>query len=341
MNKEEAYPARWWDEDGKGKILCTLCPRYCHIGPGQAGFCYIRQNQDGHLYTLGYGRPTGFGVDPIEKKPLNHFYPGSSILSFGTAGCNLGCKFCQNWSMSKARLDEVNSMYASPDDVIAIARKYRTPSIAFTYNEPIIFGEYVMEISALARHEQIKCVMVTNGYIDKEARKEVFKDIDAANVDLKAFTDRFYHHLTFSHLADVLDTLVWLKNETNIWLELTTLIIPDENDSDQEIKQMCDWITANLGDAVPLHFTAFHPDFKMRDYAPTPGSTLRAARNLALAAGIKYCYVGNVHDPSGQTTYCPQCQTPLIRRDWHSVISNRIVQGNCPECQTKIAGIGL
>jgi pyruvate formate lyase activating enzyme len=331
--------AKWWEPAEGNKILCTLCPRYCKIGDGQPGFCYIRQNIDGKLYSIGYGRPTGFAIDPIEKKPLNHFLPGSTILSFGTAGCNLGCKFCQNWSMSKAKLDDLNSIEASPEYVISLAKRYDSPSIAFTYNDPTIFGEYVIDISKIAREEGIKSIMVTAGYIDKEARKDVYKYIDAANVDLKGFTERFYWKNTYSHLNDVLDTLVWLKNETDVWFEITTLLIPDENDSSEEVKQECDWILKNLGDSVPLHFTAFHPDFKMRDKERTPEKTLNKARKIAMDLGIKYCYVGNVHNTEGQTTYCPNCGEKLIKRDWHSVISNKIVNGTCKSCGYKIEGV--
>ncbi len=330
--------ALWWETQDNGKILCTLCPRYCTIGEGQKGFCFIRENINGKLYSIGYGRPTGFAVDPIEKKPLSHFYPGTDILSFGTAGCNLGCKFCQNWTTSKSKYDDLRSVEASPEDVIKIAKKYKTPSIAFTYNDPTIFGEYVIDISKLAREEGINSVMVTAGYIDKEARKDVYKYIDAANVDLKAFTEQFYHKITFSHLNDVLDTLYWLKHETGIWFEITTLLIPDENDSQEEIQQMCDWILENLGDQVPIHFTAFHPDFKMLDKTRTPASTLNMARNIALNSGIKYVYVGNVHSLEGQTTYCPNCNEPLIIRDWHSVIDNKLKDGKCWKCDTRIAG---
>lgn len=330
--------ALWWETQDNGKILCTLCPRYCTIGEGQKGFCFIRENINGKLYSIGYGRPTGFAVDPIEKKPLSHFYPGTDILSFGTAGCNLGCKFCQNWTTSKSKYDELRSVEASPEDVIKIAKKYNTPSIAFTYNDPTIFGEYVIDISKLAREEGINSVMVTAGYIDKEARKDVYKYIDAANVDLKAFTEQFYHKITFSHLNDVLDTLYWLKQETDIWFEITTLLIPDENDSPEEIQQMCDWILENLGDQVPIHFTAFHPDFKMLDKTRTPTSTLNMARTIALNSGIKYVYVGNVHNLEGQTTYCPNCKEPLIIRDWHSVIDIKLKDGKCWKCSSVIAG---
>lgn len=339
MLNQNFHSALWWQETDHDRLLCTLCPRYCKIGEGQSGFCYIRKNIDGKLYSLGYGRPTGFAIDPIEKKPLNHFLPGTGILSFGTAGCNLGCKFCQNWTMSKAHLDEVNSLYASPEQVVELARKHQVPSIAYTYNDPIIFGEYVVDISRLAREEHIRSVMVTNGYIDPEARKDVFRFVDAANVDLKAFTERFYSKLTLSHLAPVLDTLKWLVHETDVWLEITTLLIPGENDSDEEIKQMIGWILSNLGADVPIHFTAFHPSFRMLDHPPTPHSTLTRARKIALDAGIHFCYVGNVRDVPGQTTFCPNCHAALIERDWHSIYTNNIKEGHCAKCGQKIPGV--
>ncbi|GJQ62766.1 MAG: AmmeMemoRadiSam system radical SAM enzyme [Melioribacteraceae bacterium] len=331
--------ADWWEEAPNGKLLCTLCPRYCTIGEGQKGFCYIRENIDGKLYSTGYGRPIGFAVDPVEKKPLNHFLPGTEILSFGTAGCNLGCKFCQNWTMSKAKLDDVNSMRVSPEEVIKIAKKNNVPSIAYTYNDPTIFGEYVIDVSKIGREAGLKSVMVTAGYIDKRARKDVYKFIDAANVDLKAFTEQFYHHLTFSHLKDVLDTLVWLKHETDIWFEITTLLIPGENDSRDEIGRMTEWILENLGETVPLHFTAFHPDFKFRDKSATPASTLVSARKIALNAGLKYVYVGNVFHDEGQKTYCKNCGTPLISRTWHRVNFNKINSGKCQNCGTLQDGV--
>jgi pyruvate formate lyase activating enzyme len=335
----EYKAARWWRTDSHNKILCTLCPRYCRIGPGQSGFCFIRRNIDNQLVTTGYGHPTGFAVDPIEKKPLSHFLPGTGVLSFGTAGCNLGCRFCQNWSISKARLDDLKALSVTPEQVVGLAKKHHTPSIAYTYNDPTIFAEYVIDISRLAREEGIRSVMVTAGYIDQEARKDVYQYIDAANVDLKAFSERFYHKLTYSHLADVLDTLVWLRKETEVWLELTTLLIPGENDSQEEINQLCDWVVENLGEDVPLHFTAFHPDFKMTDKPRTPATTLDRARDIAGRSGIRYCYVGNVSDTSGQTTYCPSCHMALIKRDWHQVLSNRLDGNTCPSCHTEIAGV--
>jgi len=339
MSQSDYKVAKWWHKEANGKLLCTLCPRYCKIGPGQSGFCFIRRNVNDTLVTAGYGHPTGFAIDPIEKKPLSHFLPGSTILSFGTAGCNLGCRFCQNWSISKAHLDDLQSISATPEQVVQLAQKQKAPSIAYTYNDPTIFGEYVIDISRRAREENIRSVMVTAGYIDKEARKDVFKYVDAANVDLKAFTDRFYHKLTSSHLADVLDTLIWIKHDTEVWLEITTLLIPGENDSNDEITQMCDWILKNLGDSVPLHFTAFHPDFRMIDKPRTPESTLKSARRIALESGILYCYVGNVYDQEGQTTYCPSCNKALLIRDWHTIINNYLIDDSCPSCGYKIAGI--
>jgi pyruvate formate lyase activating enzyme len=330
--------ALWWRTEEDGRILCTLCPRFCRMGEDQAGFCYIRKNIGGKLYSLGYGTSTGFAIDPIEKKPLNHFLPGSEILSFGTAGCNLGCRFCQNWSISKAKLDEANSLGASPEKIVQLAKRNRVPSIAFTYNDPVIWGEFVIDISRRAREQGLKSVMVTAGYITPEARPEVYRYIDAANVDLKAFTERFYHKITFSHLDPVLDTLMWLKHETNIWFEITNLMIPGENDDPDETKRLCDWVMQNLGESVPLHFTAFHPDFKMTDKLRTPAATLQGARRIALAAGIKFCYVGNVFDDEGQTTYCPACKSVLIRRSWHDILENNLNGDRCA-CGARIAGV--
>jgi len=330
--------AKWWELQKNGKILCTLCPRYCSIGNGQRGFCYVRQNLDNKLYAVGYGRPTGFAIDPIEKKPLNHFYPGSEVLSFGTAGCNLGCKFCQNWTMSKSTIEQTNSLTVTPEQVISLAKKHNVKSIAFTYNDPTIFGEFVIDVSKLAKDEGIKTVMVTAGYIDPKAREEIYKYIDAANIDLKSFSENFYHKLTFSHLQDVLSTLIWLKRETNTWLEITTLLIPEENDSYEELKNLSNWIVKNLGDEVPLHFSAFHPDFKLNHKSRTPLSKLIEARNIAISEGIKYCYTGNVHYVDGDTTKCPKCNEEIIVRDWYSINRINLDGENCSSCGTKISG---
>lgn len=331
--------AKWQETLENDKIRCTLCPRYCRLSDGQTGFCAVRQNINGKLYALAYGRPTGFAIDPIEKKPLNHFLPATNILSFGTAGCNLGCKFCQNWTMSKAQLDDAQAMHVQPDQVVKLAKQRHTPSIAFTYNDPIIFGEYVIDIARLAREEGIHSVMVTNGYIDPVARREVFKDIAAANVDLKGFSETFYRKLTLARLQPVLDTLIWIKNETNVWLEITTLLIPGANDATDEIKAMCEWILDNLGESVPVHFTAFHPTFRLTDRPRTAEHILRNARQLALEAGIKHCYLGNISDTAAQSTYCPQCGELLIQRDWHRTAILNLKNGRCAACNQPIAGI--
>ncbi len=339
MNPYEAHIGRWQRPLNNNRTQCTLCPRYCKIPEGKSGFCYIRKNIDGNIQNIAYGRPTGFAVDPIEKKPLFHFLPGTGVLSFGTAGCNLGCKFCQNWHISKVKIDDANSIEATPEQVVKLAKDNGCPSIAFTYNDPTIWAEYAMDISILAREEGIKSVWVTAGYITKEARIDAYENVDAANVDLKAFSQEFYGKITLSKLEPVLDTIKWLKNETDVWIEITNLIIPTLNDGDDEFKKMVDWISENLGDEVPLHFTAFHPDFKLKNLARTRADTLNRARKIALDAGLKYCYVGNVHDISSSSTRCPSCNTVLIERDWHSVLQNIISNGTCPNCEMIIPGV--
>jgi pyruvate formate lyase activating enzyme len=336
----EAHAARWWRTEDSGKILCTLCPRYCQLGDGQAGFCFIRQRRGDELVSLGYGRTTGFAVDPVEKKPLNHFLPGTPILSFGTAGCNLGCKFCQNWDISKAKLDDEHSAPVSAERVIELAIEQGCPSVAMTYNDPVIWAEFAIDIVRAGAARGVRSVLVTAGYVTDEARPDLFEGVAAANVDLKAFTEDFYHKVTFSHLDPVLDTLRWLRRETDVWFEITNLLIPGCNDDPAETGRLVEWIGAELGDDVPLHFTAFHPDFKMRDLPPTPPSTLRAARRRALDAGLKYVYTGNVHDPDGQTTWCPGCGAAVIRRDWYVVDPSGLAAGGaCARCNTRIAGV--
>jgi pyruvate formate lyase activating enzyme len=338
-----SHPARWWHEEDNGKLVCTLCPRYCRLGDGQAGFCFIRKNEGGKLVSLGYGRTTGFAVDPIEKKPLNHFLPGTQILSFGTAGCNLGCKFCQNWDMSKARLDDLASAPVSPAQVIDLAVAQGCPSVAMTYNDPVIWAEFAVDIAREARARGVRSVLVTAGYVTAEARPELYENIDAANVDLKAFTEDFYHKVTFSHLDPVLETLKWIKRDTKVWLEITNLMIPGLNDAESETKKLAEWIGAELGDEVPLHFTAFHPDFKMRDIPPTPPSTVARARQIAREVGLKYVYTGNVHDRAGGTTWCPSCAAPVIERDWFAIKPvgldiDGAGAGACRACGARIAG---
>lgn len=334
-----AHAAAFWNVEDDGRIVCTLCPRYCRLHEGQAGFCYIRQNIGGQLWSLGYGRPTGFAIDPIEKKPLNHFLPASPILSFGTAGCNLGCQFCQNWDISKARLDELRSHNVTARQVVDLAEREGCPSIAFTYNDPVIIGEFVIDVSREARARGIRAVMVTAGYITPEARPEVFRYCDAANVDLKGFSESFYAKHTLSSLAPVLDTLVWLRHETQVWVEITTLLIPGLNDGDEMLREQCLWIMENLGNDVPLHFTAFHPDYKMTSIQATPASTLRRARRIAIDAGLRFVYIGNVHDEEGQTTWCPDCRTAVITRRGYAVHVPSPADGRCPGCGTRIPGV--
>jgi AmmeMemoRadiSam system radical SAM enzyme len=331
---------RYWHpvEDG-ARIFCDLCPRACVLKPGDRGFCFVRKNVGGQMVLTTYGRSTGFCVDPIEKKPLNHFLPGTSVLSFGTAGCNLGCRFCQNWSISKSREIERLSEEATPEAIAQAALRLNCRSVAFTYNDPVIWAEYAIDVARACHQVGIKTVAVTAGYITPEARPEFYSVMDAANVDLKAFTEGFYQHLTLAHLEPVLDTLRWLKHESNVWFEITNLVIPEENDSPDEIARMCDWILTNLGDEVPVHFTAFHPDFKLTNRPPTPPATLVRAREQAVKAGIKFPYIGNVNDVKRQSTYCPDCRQLLIARDWYELGAYNIKDGCCSKCRRVIAGV--
>jgi pyruvate formate lyase activating enzyme len=335
----DLYPARWWHALDDGRIQCDLCPRDCRLQEGQRGACFVRAMEGGRMVLTTYGRSSGFCIDPIEKKPLNHFYPGSSILSFGTAGCNLACKFCQNWDISKSKDMDKLADQASPRAIARTALEYGCRSVAFTYNDPVIFAEYAMDVADACHEHGIQTVAVTAGYMHAEPRREFYSKLDAANVDLKAFTDEFYFKLTGAHLQPVLDTLVYLKHETRVWFEITTLLIPGRNDSDAEIRAECQWIMKELGPDVPVHFTAFHPDYKMEDVPPTPPATLTRARHIALEAGLHYVYSGNVHDLDGGTTPCPACQMPLIARDWYHITSYRLTpEGRCPDCGTAIAG---
>ncbi|HEX9400632.1 MAG TPA: AmmeMemoRadiSam system radical SAM enzyme [Anaeromyxobacter sp.] len=333
------HEARYWEPAPGGKVLCTLCPRECRIGEGQDGFCFIRRNRGGRLVIAGWGTTTGFAVDPVEKKPLDHFYPGSTVLSFGTAGCNLGCRFCQNWDISKARHDEAASEHEwTPERVVDLAVRMRAPGIAFTYNDPTIWAEYAIDVAREARARGLFTVFVTNGYVGRTAREEIFRHMDAANVDLKAFTDRFYAHETLSHLEPVKETLEWLARETRVWVEVTNLVIPGLNDAEDETRALADFVVTRMGPDVPVHFTAFHPDYKMTDRPRTPATTLTRARAIARAAGLRYVYTGNVHDRDGQTTFCPGCGARVIERDWFAVRATLLRGSACAACGTRIAG---
>ncbi|MCI0359202.1 MAG: AmmeMemoRadiSam system radical SAM enzyme [Planctomycetaceae bacterium] len=330
----------WWhdDESEAGRIVCDLCPRDCHLRPGDRGFCFVRENRDGRMVLSTYGRSTGFCIDPIEKKPLNHFYPGTSVLSFGTAGCNLGCKFCQNWSISKSREIEQLSEDASPEAIATAALKLGCKSVAFTYNDPVVWAEYAIDAARACRAAGVKTVAVTAGYITPAARPAFYEHMDAANVDLKGFTEKFYRHLTLSHLEPVKETLQWLVHESPVWTEITNLIIPRENDSPDELKSMCDWILAALGPNVPVHFTAFHPDFRLMDRERTPAETLLAAHDIATRAGLNYVYVGNIQARSQQTTHCPGCRRPLVEREGYNLRHYALDGSRCRHCGTAIHG---
>jgi len=340
MSDESSYKARWWHTHPQtGKVVCTLCPRECQIPEGQRGFCFVCANRGGELVLTTYGRSSGFCIDPIEKKPLAHFLPGTAVLSLGTAGCNLGCKFCQNWDISKSREMDTLTSHAGPEQIVDAAEQSGCRSIAFTYNDPVIWAEYAIDIAQAARPRGIKTVAVTAGYIGAEARAEFFNCIDAANVDLKAFSETFYRKLTQTRLKPVLDTLIYLRHETDVWFEITTLVIPGENDSPDELGAMCDWIVDKLGTDVPIHFSAFHPDFKMKDTPPTPHDTLIRARQAALDAGLRYAYVGNVHDLKNESTYCPGCGELLIERDWYNLRRYRLAGSRCSNCGHRIPGV--
>ncbi len=328
------HPARYFESKNNREVTCQLCPRNCHLTDGKRGVCFVRQNIEGSMILTAYGRSSSFAVDPVEKKPLFHFYPNEPILSFGTAGCNLTCQFCQNWSISKSRAMETLSQHASPEQIVQLAQREGCKMIAFTYNDPVIITEFVVDVAKIAHENNIKTVAVTAGYISAPARNEFFSHMDAANVDLKAFTDRFYQKLASASLQPVLDTLKYIKHETKCWLEITNLVIPKENDDPQEIKEMCEWIVENLGPEVPLHFSAFHPDFKLSHRESTPLSTLESCYEIAQKAGIKYVYLGNVTKQDTATTYCHECQKPVITRDWHHVQENLLKEnGACPHCQ--------
>ena len=340
MSSPSIVKTKYWHLLDDGRVQCDLCPRECKLHEGQQGLCFVRENLNNELVLTTYGRSSGFCIDPIEKKPLNHFLPGSPVLSFGTAGCNLACKFCQNWDISKSREMDTLADAASPEAIAEKAAAFQCRSVAFTYNDPIIFHEYAIDVAAACKEKNIKSVAVTAGYVNPEPRAEFYQWMDAANVDLKAFTDHFYHKITGGHLQPVLETLQYIKQQTDCWLETTTLIIPGENDSEKELTEMCQWVVDNLGSDVPMHFSAFHPDFKMTTQPPTPATTLTMARDIALKAGVHYAYVGNVHNRDADSTWCHHCGALLIERDWYELGKWNIdTKGHCQSCNTKVAGI--
>jgi pyruvate formate lyase activating enzyme len=343
-SRQSSHPAsvatRYFRRDGEEHVVCELCPRFCRLREGQRGLCFVRACQDGKIVLTSYGRSTGFCVDPIEKKPLYHFLPGTPVLSFGTAGCNLACKFCQNWESTRSREVESMCATASPGEIAEAAQRHGCPSVAMTYNDPVVFHEYAIDVADACHERGIKTVAVTAGYVCPAPRAEFYRRIDAANVDLKAFTDRFYRELCAGDLATVLDTLVFLREQTKVWLEVTTLLIPGENDSDGELDQMTRWMHANLGPDVPLHFSAFHADFRMRDKPPTPPETLTRARQIAIGNGLRYVYTGNVRDETGGNTNCANCGTRLVGRDCYEITAwNLTDDGHCIACGAACPGV--
>ncbi|WP_177418817.1 AmmeMemoRadiSam system radical SAM enzyme [endosymbiont of Lamellibrachia barhami] len=333
-------PTKYWHALEDGRVQCDLCPRFCHIKEGRQGFCFVRENRGGEVVLTTYGRSSGFCVDPIEKKPLNHYLPGTPVLSFGTAGCNLACKFCQNWDISKSRETHTLADEASPETIARAALDLGCRSVAYTYNDPVIFHEYAIDVAQACHEVGVQSVAVTAGYVCPEPREAFYHHMDAANIDLKAFTESFYHKLTGAHLQPVLETLQYLKHETGVWFELTTLLIPGENDSGAELEEMTQWVVDKLGPDVPMHFTAFHPSWKMMDTPSTPLATLTLARSIAMKNGVRYAYVGNVHDPEGDSTWCHQCGKLLIGRDWYQLSEwNLTPEGNCKACGSACAGV--
>ncbi|WP_433081750.1 AmmeMemoRadiSam system radical SAM enzyme [Dactylosporangium sp. CA-052675] len=328
-----------WHRLDDGRVQCDVCPRNCRLHEGQRGFCFVRQREGNEIVLTTYGKSSGFCVDPIEKKPLNHFLPGTPVLSFGTAGCNLGCRFCQNWDISKSREVDTLGSAAGPERLAAEAERLGCRSIAFTYNDPVIFMEYAMDVADACRERGIKSVAVSAGYMNPAPREEFYRHIDAANIDLKAFSEQFYSKITFARLDKVLETLEYLRT-TDVWFEVTTLLIPGRNDGDDELRKQCDWLLEHLGPDVPLHFSAFHPDFKMRDVPPTPPETLRRARRIALETGLRFVYTGNVHDPEGQTTRCPGCGAAAVVRDWYDLVAYALTDdGRCTACGFAVPGV--
>ncbi len=340
MTNTDIYPTKYRHKLADGRIQCDLCPRFCKLHNGQRGMCFVRMAQDDQIVLTTYGRSSGFCVDPIEKKPLNHFLPGSAVLSFGTAGCNLACKFCQNWDISKSREFDTLADQASPETIARAAEELNCRSVAFTYNDPVIFMEYAIDVAQACHEKGIKTVAVTAGYMTDEPRREFYKYVDAANVDLKGFSEEFYERLCAGQLQPVLDTLLYLKHETDVWFEITNLVIPGWNDSEEEIEAMTRWVVQELGPDVPMHFSAFHPDYKMMDVPPTPLDTLRRTRHIALRNGVRYAYTGNIHDREGDTTFCHNCGQPVIVRDWYNLIEWHLTEdGRCQQCGTQCAGV--
>jgi len=318
-------------------VQCQLCPHFCVLKPGEYGKCKARQNQNGKLVSVVYGKPCSIAVDPIEKKPLYHFLPGEAAFSIATTGCNLACKHCQNAEISQAHVDDIPHINMTPEQVVLDAKLNNAKIIAYTYTEPTIFYEYMLDIAKIAKKENIKNIIVSNGFINKEPLKKLCNYIDGANIDLKSLSPEFYEEICHARLAPVLETLKLLKQQ-GVWIEVTNLLIPTLNDSDEKISKLIKWVKENLGYDVPLHFTAFYPYYKLKHLPPTSIATLKKARKMALDMGLHYVYTGNIPDEEGSTTYCPRCGKPLVKRIGLEIVENNLVEGKC-SCGEEIAGI--
>ncbi len=334
-----SHPAKWWHSLGDGMIRCDLCPRHCHIQNEHFGYCRVRFAKNGSLFTIVYGDCSGFALDPIEKKPLFHFLPGSNTFSFGTASCNMGCVFCQNWRITKESCEEVLVSEATPEAIAEAAKENNCASVSFTYNEPTISLEYLLDTAHNCHQLGIRTVAVTNGYISKEARHDCYSAVDAANIDLKGFSEKFYQNYCKASLKPVLETLDYVANQTQTWLEVTTLLIPGANDSNSEIEAMTKWLVGNLGPHVPLHFSAFHPAYELSGIQSTPAATLLRARDIAKKNGIHHVYTGNILESKTQATYCSECKKIVIERDGFRTQSVFLTDGKCHHCQAPLAGI--
>lgn len=334
-----AHETLYWHLLDDGRVQCDVCPRACRLHEGQRGLCFVRAREHDMIVSTTYGRSSGYCIDPIEKKPLNHFLPGTPVLSFGTAGCNLTCKFCQNWDISKSRDVDTLADEASPEAIADAAVRLGCTSVAFTYNDPVVFLEYAVDTAHACQQRGIKTVGVTAGYVEPEPRAELFNAMDAINIDLKGFTEEYYRKVCGGHLRNILESIEWAVNECPAWIELTTLIVPGHNDSAAELDRMTTWVVEHCGTDVPLHFSAFHPDWKMLDTPATPPSTLTGARAIAMGNGLRYVYTGNVHDPDGDTTFCPGCGAKVIVRDWYEILDYALDHGVCAQCRTPIAGV--
>jgi pyruvate formate lyase activating enzyme len=330
--------ARFYEKLDHRKIRCKLCPRECVIDDRERGYCGVRENRNGIYYTLVYSRPCALHPDPVEKKPLFHFHPGSSAFSIATAGCNVNCKFCQNWEISQVRPEEVKSIYLTPQQTARAAKKSGCLSIAYTYSEPTVFYEYMYDTAVAARNLGIKNVIVTAGYISGDALKEICTVAEAVKVDLKAFSESYYKNIVNGELKPVLESLVTLRKE-NIWTEIVYLVVPTLNDSPSELRDLCKWITENLGRDTPVHFTRFHPQYLLRDLPPTPEKTLQTAKEIADSEGLKYVYIGNLPGNAAENTYCPACHRPVVQRTGYYIRDIKISNGRCTYCNCQIAGL--